>query len=213
MSTARPLGRGVLWGFLVGVILAIAVLFWWSRWGRQQMAPPPPVLAEIPDFSLTDSRGETVTRADLLGAPWIADLIFTRCVLACPIMSGKMSRLDDELPRGGDDGEPPVRLVSISVDPEHDRPEVLAEYADRWDASDRWWFLTGDRSEIIHLAIDGLRLGFDHEPRTEPLAPGDDIPHSTRFVLVDSQARVRGYYEMMQGNDLDQLRRDLAALE
>jgi protein SCO1 len=205
----RGLGRGLLWGLLwgllVAVIAAVALLTWWTRFGPGAV-PPPPVLSEIPDFTLTDREGDTVTRGDLLGAPWVADLIFTRCVLACPVMSGKMAILDRELPAG-------VRLVSISVDPEHDQPAVLTAYAAKFDASDRWRFLTGDRREIHQLAAEGLRLGYDPNPPLVPLQPGDDIYHSTRFVLVDGEGRVRGYYEAMEGDELDQLERDLKALD
>jgi cytochrome oxidase Cu insertion factor (SCO1/SenC/PrrC family) len=195
--------RGALWGVLVTVLLAVAVATWLVR--RTPPAPPPPVLSEVPEFTLTGHDGETVTREDLLGRPWVADLIFTRCVLACPAMTGKMAILDRELPAE-------VRLVSVTVDPEHDDAEVLAEYAGRFEASDRWHFLTGERMEIYHLAGEGLRLPYDPNPPLVPLRPGDNIYHSTRFVLVDAEGRVRGYYETMEGNQTDQLRRDLEAI-
>ena len=214
-SPGRGLGRGLLWGLLIAVIVVIALLTWINRHGLSR-TPPPPVLSEVPDFRLIDQDGDPVTRADLLGSPWVADLIFTRCLLACPIMSGKMAILDRDLPggeKGGESGMPPVRLVSISVDPEHDQPDVLAAYGKKFNASDRWWFLTGDRAEIAKLAGDGLRLGYDPNPPLVPLGPDDTIYHSTRFVLVDSQGRVRGYYESTEGDDLDKLEADLAALE
>lgn len=205
LATPPPsLRRGVLWAFLVLVLATVVFGFWWSR---RDTTPPPPVLSEIPDFQLTDQHGETVSRADLLGTPWVADLIFTRCVLACPVMTGKMAILDRRLP--ADD----VRLVSISVDPEHDRPEVLADYAAKFDASDRWLFLTGDRGDLVKVAGEGLRLGFDPNPPLTPFEPGDNIYHSAKFVLVDGEGRVRGYYDSMEGEDpLGELERDLAAL-
>lgn len=213
-----PLRRGLLWSFLVLVLITVALGFWWTD--REPPPAPPPILSEIPDFTLTDQWGETVSRADLLGAPWVADLIFTRCVLACPVMTGKMAILDRRLPggagaeEGGNGATPPVRLVSISVDPEHDQPDVLADYAEGFNASDRWLFLTGDRSEIVRVAGEGLRLGFDPNPRLTPLEPGDNIYHSTKFVLVDAEGRVRGYYDAMEGDDpLAELERDLSTLE
>ena len=206
----RLFSRSLLWGLLIGVIAAVALLTWWTRSGLVR-TPPPPVLSEVPDFRLTDQHGDTVTRADLLGSPWVADLIFTRCLLACPVMSGKMAILDRELP-GGEGGAAPVHLVSISVDPEHDQPDVLTAYGAKFNASDRWLFLTGDRAEIAKLAGDGLRLGYDPNPPLVPLGPDDTIYHSTRFVLIDAEGQVRGYYEAMEGDDLDQLQQDLAAL-
>ena len=91
---------------------------------------PPPVLGEVPDFTLVNRDGQAVRRADLAGAPWIADFIFTRCGASCPMMSLRMAKLERELPR--DLG---VRFVSFSVDPEYDTPEVLQEYAESFGAN------------------------------------------------------------------------------
>ena len=206
------LRRAALWAALLAALVAVALAAWWTR--RAPEAEPPPVLAELDaDFTLTDRTGREVGPEDLAGAPWVADLIFTRCVLACPMMTTKMANLDAELPRGGaDGGGPAVRLVSITVDPDHDTPEALAEYAGRFDASDRWLFLTGGRDDLVALAAEGLRLGFDPNPPLVPLAPGDDVYHSTRFVLVDADNRVRGYYDTEDPAALDQLRTDLDAL-
>ncbi|HEX2163540.1 MAG TPA: SCO family protein [Thermoanaerobaculia bacterium] len=212
----RLIRRALLWGLLVGVLVALAVAFALHRFARP--APEPlPVLGEIPDFRLTDHAGRTVGRGDLAGAPFVADLVFTRCVLACPLMTTRMAALDRAVPALAADASegaptPPARLVSISVDPEHDSPEVLADYARRHDASDRWLFLTGDRDEIYRLAGEGMKLGFDPNPPPAPLAAGDDIYHSTRFVLVDAEGRVRGYYDSGNGEELARLRADLARL-
>jgi hypothetical protein len=128
-------------------------------------------------------------------------------------MSTKMAALDRDLPlAGGAAGGPAARLVSISVDPEHDQPAVLAAYAERYRASDRWLFLTGDRDEIYRLAGEGMHLGFDPNPPLVPLREGDNIYHSTRFVLVDGLGRVRGYYDSESSEELELLRGDLARL-
>jgi protein SCO1/2 len=207
----RLLRRALLWGLLVGVLIALAVAFALHRFAAPPVDPLP-VLATIPDFSLTDQAGRTVGRDELLGAPWIGDLIFTRCVLACPLMTSRMAALDREIPAPTEDDAPAARLVSISVDPEHDQPEVLAAFAERYGASDRWLFLTGDRDEIHRLAGEGMHLGFDPNPPLVPLEPGDNIYHSTRFVLVDGAGRVRGYYDSESGEELERLRDDLDRL-
>lgn len=213
MSTTRGrlLRRGLLWGLLVGVLVALAVAFTLHRFAGP--APEPlPVLGTIPDFTLTDQAGRAIGRRDLLGTPWVADLVFTRCVLACPLMTTKMAALDRDLPQTGRAGAP--RLVSISIDPEHDRPAVLSDYAQRYRASDRWLFLTGDRDEIYRLAGEGMHLGFDPNPPLVPRAEDEpvDIFHSTRFVLVDALGRVRGYYESQDAASLELLRRDMGRL-
>ena len=110
---------------------------------------------EVPNFVLIERSGQQVTRADLLGKVWIVNFIFTRCAEECPLMSGHMARLQDALATASD-----VRLVSITVDPEHDTPEVLARYAERFAARpQRWWFLTGDKAAIYRLVREGFHLG------------------------------------------------------
>jgi cytochrome oxidase Cu insertion factor (SCO1/SenC/PrrC family) len=114
-----------------------------------------PRLWAVPDFALIERSGRSVTRADLLGKVWIASVIFTRCVEECPLVSGHMARLQDVLT-----AEPDVRLVSITVDPAYDTPEVLTRYAQSFAAQpQRWFFLTGDKATIYRLVREGFRLG------------------------------------------------------
>jgi len=194
--------RFLLWGVLVVVLLAVAL---WALRSRLT-APDLPVLGQVTAFSLTSHRGETVTFDDLAGAPWIADFIFTRCGLSCPTMSARMAELDDgRVPRR-------VRLISITVDPEHDTPEVLAEYATVFGASDRWSFLTGPGDEILGLALQGFHLTVDPQPPAGMASPEEPIVHSTRFVLVDGRGRIRGYYDGLSRKAIAQLERDAAQL-
>src|SRR5437867_8113286 len=114
-----------------------------------------PRLWEVPDFALLERSGQPVTRADLLGKVWIASVIFTRCVDECPLVSSHMARLQDAFA-----AEPDVRLVSITVDPAYDTPEVLTRYAQSFAAQpQRWFFLTGDKVTIYRLVREGFRLG------------------------------------------------------
>jgi len=113
------------------------------------------VYGRIPDFALIERSGRQITLADLRGKVWIVYFFYTECPDTCPLQSTRMAWLQDELAP-----EPDVRLVSISVDPEHDTPEVLVEYAARYGADpDRWLFLTGPKDAIYRLAIDGFHLG------------------------------------------------------
>jgi protein SCO1/2 len=195
------LRRGLLWGILVAALLVVAGA---AAWQILNGPEPPPVLGEVPGFTLTNRDGRTVRRADLAGAPWIADFIFTRCGAACPMMSLRMARLERELPR--DLG---VRFVSFSVDPEHDTPKVLEEYAESFGAPGRWLFLTGDKRAIHRLSKEGFKLAVDD---TTPVNEDEPILHSTRFVLVDGDGRIRGYYEAFDEEALKKLARDLEAL-
>jgi protein SCO1/2 len=164
-----------------------------------------PVIATVPDFSLTEASGRTVTRQDLAGRPWVADLIFTQCGGICPIMTESMSRLvasSADLPQ--------VRFVSVSVDPERDTPEVLTAYADRVKADRaRWLFLTGDEAAVRSLAVQGLKLPVADG---DPTQGEDEILHSQRFVLIDAQSRVRGTYDVRDQEAMFKLRGDLERL-
>lgn len=203
---SRAVGRGLVWGVLLAALVVVALI---ALRGDRRSAPPPvlgtPLTEVVPGLELTNRDGRTVHLGDLAGRPWVADLIFTRCALACPRMSARMAQLDRELPEE-------IPLVSVSVDPSHDTPERLAEYAAKHDAGERWLFLTGDEETIRTLALDGLKLGVGRdEQATEP---GLAITHSDRFVLLDGRARPRGYYDPFESppGGLEKLRRDLEAL-
>jgi protein SCO1/2 len=164
---------------------------------------PPPVLGEVPEFSLINRDGRTVQKADLAGAPWVADFIFTRCAASCPMMTMRMERLNRELP-----ADFPVRLVSFTVDPDYDTPAVLARYAASFKAPRRWLFLTGPRDAMYRLSKEGFKLAVDAGG-----GPQDElILHSIRFVLVDGEGKIRGYYEAFDEESMKKLRQDLEAL-
>ena len=159
----------------------------------------------LPDFSLIERSGRTVSLSDLQDRTWIANFIYTSCKESCPQQSAEIARLQVDLA-----GWPQVQLVSITVDPERDQPEILARYADRYGADpNRWLFLTGDKTEIYRLAQEGFRLSA--APASSAEAP-DIILHSSRFVLVDGQAHIRGYYHSNDAEDLRQLRKDIETL-
>ena len=207
MSDSRvTFRRSLLWGLLVVTLLLVAGAAAYQRLRRPE---PPPTLGQVPDFQLTNRDGRTVRLSDLAGKPWIADFIFTRCPASCPIMTTRMARVNREL---SDDFD--FRLVSISVDPEHDTPEVLRRYAESFQAPDDWLFLTGGRDEIFRLSKDGFKLGIDDNPAPAPTGEPHPEPilHSTRFVLVDGEGQIRGYYNAFSDEDLEKLERDLQAL-
>ncbi|MGB7948568.1 MAG: SCO family protein, partial [Candidatus Binatia bacterium] len=104
-----------------------------------------------------------------------------------------------------------LKLVSFSVDPEKDTPQVLSRYADRYGAdSGRWLFLTGTREDMGRIVQEGFRLSavsVANEDSTESV-----ILHSPRFVLIDKQARIRGYYDSRDQQALQRLKNDVATL-
>jgi protein SCO1/2 len=160
----------------------------------------------VPEFVLTERSGKNTTLADLRGAIWIADFIYTTCRDTCPLQTAEMAKLQEQLK-----DETRLRLVSISVDPETDTPIVLSRYADRYKAdASRWLFLTGAKDQISRLIEEGFRLSA--APAREGSAEAGVILHSPRFVLVDKETRIRGYYDSRDREALERLRKDVATL-
>ncbi len=153
-----------------------------------------PVYGHFPDFKLTEKSGKEISASDLKGKVWIVDFIFTRCAGQCPMMSGKMVELQENL-KG-------IHFISFTVDPEYDMPEKLSVYAKICSADPaRWFFLTGKR-EMLDLVTTGLHMN----------KLGDPMMHSASFVLVDKNGDVRGYYDANDSERLKQLKKDALSL-
>jgi cytochrome oxidase Cu insertion factor (SCO1/SenC/PrrC family) len=203
--------------FLVTAVAALGVMAGTFLWLK--LAPPPRTVnssatsleglngyGTVPQFSLLERTGKSSTLADLRGNVWIADFIYTTCTDTCPMQSAVMAQLQERFR-----SEAELRLVSFSVDPERDTPEVLGRYADRFKANPaRWLFLTGKKEEITSLVQEGFRLSaaaFVEAPSQE-----STILHSPRFVLVDRNSQIRGYYDSRDKAALERLQRDVGFL-
>jgi len=161
-----------------------------------------PDYSVVPEFSLTERSNRPVTKKDLAGQVWVADFIFTQCQGICPAMSSNMEKLQRQLPKE-------VRLVSFSVDPYNDTPAVLTEYANRYNADpERWLFLTGSADAIQGLSVDGFKLALNPSSGTDV----EPITHSSRFVLVDREGHIRGYYGTEDAGALERLIADVKRL-
>ena len=170
-----------------------------GRRGNPQ--PQPPILLTLPDFKFINQAGEPFGSEQLRGKVWIANFIFTRCVLSCPVQTTPMATLQQQLAqsRGWQD----IALVSFSVDPEHDTPQVLAEYGEGYDADfAHWRFLTGERSSIWDLSKNGFKLPVEERP----MEVGLPLFHAPHLILVDQQLRIRGFYNGMTSEEFDQIR-------
>jgi protein SCO1/2 len=157
-----------------------------------------PVFATVPPFHLTASSGADFDSAALGGSPWLASFFFASCNGPCPRMNTAIHALQEQTyPYKG------LKIVSFTVDPEHDTPEVLAAYAKRYKADPaRWYFLTGKRETIAMLAKDGFQVGGLDTAQS----------HSTRVMLVDGKGRVRGHFPTAEKEDMDALLAAVAAL-
>jgi protein SCO1/2 len=209
-SALNPSERGEILPRVLLTILILALVaggltaLWSLRASYARRQAELPVLGVLPAFSLTERSGRMVTRNDLMGRPWVADFIFTRCTGICPLLSARMAGLQESLA-----GRPDVKLVSISVDPQWDTPEVLARYADRHGADpDQWLFLTGEWDAIRKLVGEGFKLGVSRAKAGE-VPDGELVTHSERLVLVDGQGRIRGYYHGTEDDSVEKLEADL----
>ena len=195
--------RFIPWAVLFTAIAGVLGALAWTRLQPPPTVPaaPLPSYGAAPSFQLTDQTNQPFDSSDLKGRVWIADFIFTSCAGTCPGMSAKMTLLQQRLP-------PEIPLISIGVDPKRDTPPVLAEYALRYAAQPgRWFFLTGPEEEIRRVAQQGFRLGV-----AEGESPEEPVIHSIRFVLVDREGMIRGYYDSTEPAQLERLVRDASSL-
>ncbi len=189
MSNRSPGLHRIVWAAIVAVLVAITVLFGLTLSRKSNL----PVISQVGSFTLTNQLSEVVSASDLAGQVWVADIVFTRCAGPCPRMTDEMSKLQQTF------AGTPLRFVTLTTDPDYDTPEVLAAYGQKFSAEpDRWWFLTGAKSEIARLAVEGLKLTALEKEENDRLNGADLFIHSTIFVVVDKRGRVRGVFESLE---------------
>ena len=173
------------------VILTLLLAYLLTALQSRVSHHPLPVIGVVNDFTLTNQLDAAVTLADLRGHVWIADIIFSRCPGPCLKMTRQLKELQDALPATSQ-----ARLVTLTTDPDFDTPPVLAKYAGRFNTdTNRWLFLTGTKKEIGTLGSSGLKLTSVEVKPDERKSENDLFIHSTIFVVVDKQARLRGVFE------------------
>jgi len=161
-----------------------------------------PVYYDVPEFQLTAQDGQPFDSRVLAGKIWVADFIYTTCPGPCPRMTSQMHEVQNAIIKMPADLKD-VKLVSFTVDPARDTPQVLAGYAKAHGASaEHWYFLTGSPDTLQKLDRDAFKLG--------NITP--TLEHSTRFVLVDRQSRIRGYYDTSESRTIPRLIQDIHAL-
>lgn len=194
--------RGTAWKItllLIPVVTA-ALLFWLRQLQVYALSNRPlPAYGTVPNFQLVNQDAQAFGSQQLSGKIWIADFIFTTCPGPCPIISTRMAELQKPLAKSD------VHLVSFTVDPEKDTPEVLRAYADKLRKEPlRWEFLTGPLPAITSLSRDGFKLAISEEGETPESGP----VHTTRFVLVDRRGAIRGYYDALAPDGVTKLLAD-----
>jgi protein SCO1/2 len=195
----RRLHDQLLWGLLVAVGLAILGWAGWTWWTKPSASVPEAYSNQardflkgnaLGDFHFIDEHGRTVTQEALQGKVWILNIFFTSCEMSCPSLIAAMAQLQREL--RWSDGV----LVSLSVDPDTDTPELLRAFASQCRADpERWRFLTGAKEEIFAFVHKAFAAPLSENPEERP---GYRITHSNRFLLVDRQGKVYGSYLVVE---------------
>jgi protein SCO1/2 len=182
----------IVWSALGLTILGILGAFVYSKaTGVGAVQIQPPLTAGLPPFRMTNQFEEVITPDNLKGNVLLVDIIFTQCGGPCPKMTERMAELQSHLsPRL------PVKLVTLTTDPAHDSPAVMKRYGEKFGANfSRWMFLTGTKTNLARLARDGLKLVAEDIKPEDRVSPDDLFLHSTIFVLLDKQGRLRGSFD------------------
>ena len=164
------------------------------------------------NIRLVNQLGDTVSLYDNPGKIIVADFFFTSCRSICPILTHNMARLQQSFIKGGDVRNKIdtsiVQFLSFTVDPDRDSVPVLKNYADHFGVQhDNWWMLTGSRDSIYRFAFEELKVDKFSE---EPVSP--DFVHTSRYVLLDKDRVVRGYYNGLDSVSIGKLARDIGLL-
>lgn len=174
----------------------------------------PPVLGQVEDFTLVNQNNKTVRFSDFAGSVLVANFIFTSCPDTCPLLTGQMAKIQSRLMGVG----PAIKLLSISVDPDTDTPEVLKAYAEKYRADHKiWQFLTGPIDEIQKAVVDGFKVAFENPSAQNEKDKGEqiglmEITHGEHFVIVDQKGQIRAYKHAKNTEEINEIIRLVALL-
>lgn len=172
------LGRRELLGAIAGLLSGC----------RRGEPKPLPSFGKLGAFSLTDQRGRSFSSNTLQGRPWLAAFMFTRCPTVCPRITALMKAVQ----AGARARSLPLQLVSFSIDPEHDTPEVLQRYATDNQLGENWTLVTGDSQQVAKTAEERFKIGVSGVPTAG--AEHFGMSHGSHLVLVDEAGTIRGYF-------------------
>lgn len=187
------------WALLVGLLTMLLMISACSTETNNSKQPAPNDVSElnwkVPDFTYTDQNGKPIGLKDLKGKVWLTNFIFTRCPDICPPMTANMSKVQQHLKEEGIEAE----IISFSVDPEHDTPEVLKEFSSNYKVDESsWHFVTGYPLPEIQVMVKETFKGMVEHQK----GPSEDVPllvnHPSQFYLVDGEGKVVRFYDGLQ---------------
>ena len=157
----------------------------------------------VPSFSFVNQQGKTITDKDFTDKIYVANFFYATCPRECPKMTDQLKRVQDAFMK-----DDQVRIISHTINPEHDGVQVLADYAKKYDAdSNKWWFVTGNKDSINSIAQKGYYV--EAAQGKNP----DDFFHSQQLILVDKDKHIRGFYDGLDAPSVDTLIIEMKVLE
>jgi len=170
---------------------------------KQVNAKGDTVYHQIPSFRFLNQDSVFVSEKDVEGKVYVADFFFTTCPTICPKMKTQMLRIYE---RYKDRDE--VRIISHSIDPDFDTPNVLKDYASRLQVkAPKWNLLTGDKAAIYTLGQKSYMVSAQEDPNE-----AGGFVHSGAFILVDKNRHVRGIYDGTVEAEVNHLLEDMEIL-
>lgn len=162
------------------------------------------VYHKIADFSFTNQEGKEINNLSVEGKVYVADFFFTSCPTICPIMKTQMLRVYEKFK-----DQPDFLILSHTLDPTHDTPELLKDFAFKIGVEDdkTWHFLTGDQEKIFEIGQTSYM--------TTAMADQNELGgylHSGAFILVDQNGHIRGVYDGTKEDQVNRLMNDIPKL-
>lgn len=185
--------------FYLVVICSIAALLYLFAQEEDSIAPDDlKEHGKLSSLSLVDQKDSPFTLDTVRDKILVINFFFTSCQGPCPMMSQRMAELQESFLN-----TPEVALLSVTIDPENDVPEVLLQYGEKYNAVyGKWYFLTGKEEALTSLAEDQLKVGMGEHAEL----------HTTKFILIDQKTAIRGYYDSYNDKDMARLKKDVQRL-
>ncbi len=205
---------------VVLVLLVVPLSFFFYFYFLHKTTSSPlkllPTLSQvsIPNFEFAAHNGKTITQDSLAGKLVIADFFFTTCPGICPRMTSNMKLLQDSIEHNLSKFHSPIRLLSHTVNPSIDSLPVLAAFADLNGVNPKmWWMVTGNKDSLYDICINFYKLPAMDLTGTKDSTLAEPFVHSERFVLLDRDGFIRGYYDGTDSASVAQLFQDLIVLD
>lgn len=198
----------------IGISLIVLVFgIWVVKELPNRLKPKLETIADAPKFELTNQNGKKITNADYKGKVYVLEFFFTSCPSICPVMNQNMKKIEKEFAMKPDFG-----IVSISIDPNHDTPEVLKQHAKFLGVtSQNWNFLTGDEDYIYNIANKGFNIFAGKNAKVN-----GGFEHSGLFALIDKEGKIRCrkdengnaimYYDGLEPKGIKEITEDIEIL-